>query len=296
MFDIAFDPDERPETQAALRNIPPSSQVSHPGLKLALVAYEKAIVEEREARQLHVQLEQELPASEYQDELALADAREKGKPDTGAKNAERALKAIAEAKRDAGARRIALQRAVEAVVAAGQEFGPAYETTLIEERDSLRSVISELLDGFERSWRALQVNASNRAIARGSSVTQKPEFFADSFRAPMIRDHDVVSVADVLAGLRGLAAPEKPKEAEPVQHRPLSQSPFASAGSSSQSLGRTVPDEQVAAWARKDAAEARQSAGLTEERRAERQGRAESRKAAREAVNDSDLEAMEATR
>jgi hypothetical protein len=208
-LDVTFEADQRPEKQNQLRRIPPAEQVDHPELKAALTRYEEARAAERETRQTHVQLDQELPAAEYRDEVALADAREKGKPDPGSRNAERHQKGIAEAKRDWGARKIGLARAVEAVVSAFDQHGDDWEASLLEQRDQLREKMAAKLEEWTGLWKVLQVNTANRAVCRGSG-TQSPSLFSGSFRVPRIQDGDVIQVADVLDGLRGLAAPQEP--------------------------------------------------------------------------------------
>ena len=60
------------------RRVPPSGRIEHEELKAAVVSYEEARRLEHDARQTHVQAVQELPAAEYKDEVALADARERG--------------------------------------------------------------------------------------------------------------------------------------------------------------------------------------------------------------------------
>lgn len=304
-LDVTFDIDERPEAQHQLKQIPPSSRVDHPKLKAAIVAYEEARKAEREARQTHVQLEQELPAAEYKDELALADARQHGKSDPGPKNAERHLKAIAEARRDAGARKITLARSIEGVVAAFEEHGETWRAALEDERDGLRGSMAELVDGWERLHRELQANSANRSIAVGGGA-QAASLFADAIKVPQIIDGDMVKVADVLDGLRGLAAPQEPNEgaadnmpagAEPTRHRPPSEQPFAGLGSQSAPLGARVDPEQVKAWVEADeAAAVAAAAPLSEERRAERLARAESRKFERAQVREADRENVEAVR
>jgi hypothetical protein len=268
-LDVVFDPDVRPEAQHHLRLIPPSAQVDHAELKSALEHYEQALQGEHEARRTHVQLDLELPAAEYKDEVALADAREKGKPDPGPKNAEQHLKAIAEAKRDWGARKIALGRAVERATEAFSQRGDEWEVSLLDERDKLRGVMSELLDGWTRLWGELQRNTANRALARGSATYQSPSVFASSFRVPRVHDGSVIQVADVIEGLRSLAAPQEANQsavenlepgAEPTRHAPPSKQPFAGAGSQTVALGAVRDPLRVREWVERDEAAAREAA------------------------------------
>jgi hypothetical protein len=296
-LDVAFDPDQRPEAQHQLNQIPPADRISHPILKAALERYGAAKAAEREARRTHVQLEQELPAAEYKDEVALADAREKGAKDPGPKHAEAHARLIAEAKRDAGACKIALARAVEGVAAAFEAHGDEWEADLLDERDQLRAAMAELLDGWQRLWADLQQNSANRAIGRGGPV-QSPSVFCDSFRVPLVRDGSVIQVADVLEGLRDLARPVENAEggAEPIRHTPPGKQPYAGAGSQAVSVGRTSDPERVREWVERDEAQARERAAAAEGHRAERMARASDRRAHREARRAAEDDAIEAVR
>jgi hypothetical protein len=237
-LNAVYDPEVRPEAQMSLKAIPSAGRVDHPELKAALGAYEKAREAEQESRRAHTQAEQELPAAEYNDEVALADAREKRKADPGPVNAERQQKAIAEAKRDWGARKIAVGRAVEAVVTAFEEHGDAWVASLDDQRNEIRKAMAVKLDEWSGLWARLQVNVANRAAVEGR-VAQSPAVFASSFRVPLVRDGSVIEVADVLDGLRGLGAPTEPEpEAKPEpRHTPPSRHPFASAGAQTVALG-----------------------------------------------------------
>jgi hypothetical protein len=253
-LDISFDPGLKPESQQhQLCRIPPAGQIEHPAIRAALERYEQARKAEHETRQIHTQLELELPAAEYRDEVALADAREKGKPDPGPKIADRHRAAMAEAKRDWGARKIALTRAIEAVQEAFEAHGDEYEASLVAERDQLRDLMAAKVDGLTAIWHRLQVNTVGRAVARGTYTGQKATLYANSFRAPRIHDGDVVLVADALEGLRGLAAPQEPAGA--TENLPLGTDPT-------------------------------RAPRLSDERRAERMNRAESRRAQREAEQE----------
>ncbi len=224
-FPVASHPDATPAELDRIRRqvlaelarvIPPSGRVDHEPLKVAIVTYEEARRAEHEARQAHVQLLQELPAAEYKDEVGLADAREHGKADPGPKNAERHRKAIAEAKRDWGASKVTLARAVEAVTEAFAEHGEEWSAELEVERAELRAEVGELLDGVEAVWRKLQRNAAARVVARGGHA-QDPSVFTNSFRVPRVKDGSVVDVVDVLAALRDLARPDAAQRPLAVQ-------------------------------------------------------------------------------
>jgi hypothetical protein len=302
--ELTFDPQQTPEAQHQLRQVPPAERVDHPKLKAALESYERARKAEHEARLTHVQLEQELPAAEWKDEEALANAREKRAKDPGPVNADRHRAAIAEAKRDWGARKIALARSIEAVREAWATWGDEFEASLLKERDKLRGAMGELLDGWQRLHVELQRNAANRAIARGSA-SQSVTLFADSIKVPQVRDGDVIFVADAVAGLRDLAKPQAPNDravenleqgAEPTRHVPPAQQPHFSGGGPVQMGARRDP-AVVREWQERDEAEAlARGAALTDEKRQERMTRVASRQAEREARREAEDEAIAATR
>jgi len=258
--DLVFDPNDRPAAQMSLKKIPLAARVDHPKLKITLAAYEAARIAEHDARLTHVQLEQELPASEHADEVALADAREKGKKDPGPIAADRARRAVSEAKRDHGARMIALERSVQNVVQSFEDHGADYEAHLTFQRDDLRGVLADLLAGVDRVVGELRVTVANLALGSGSQAPTSA--YCTAIKVPRVMDGDVVAVADVLQGLRDLAAPAD-KEDRPT---------------------RPTVQEKVTAWARSDEAEGRaRGAGLSE-RKAERSARASSARAGREAA------------
>jgi hypothetical protein len=302
---LVYDPEQRPEAQHHLRAIPPSSRVDHPMLNTALVEYEKARAAEHEGRLAHVQAEQEVPAAEWKDEEALADALAAGRKDPGPKHADAHRLVVQEAKRRHGAAKITLQRAVENVSNVFGQHGDEWQQTLESERDAVREQLGRAIDEVTEQWTALQLNASNRALMSSQGGAQDPSVYAASFRAPMVRDGNVVQVADVLEGLRQLAAPEKPNPgsvenaevgAEPSRHAPPRR-PFAGMGGSSQSLGPVRDPEKVLAWVEKDEAEAlERAAALSEGQRNERMARADSRRAEREEIKAVEREAVDATR
>jgi hypothetical protein len=280
-LDVTYDPTATPESQHTLKRIPPSGRVDHPDLKSSIERYEKARTDEREARLTFQQLEIELPAAEYQDELALADAREQGKPDPGPKNADRQRKAIAEAKRQAGARKIELARTVEGVTQAFVEHGDEWEASLLDESETLRGAMSDLLSGWEKMYVELQSNLANRAIGVGMGH-KDPAVFARGFKVPRVMDGDVVDVGDAIRGLRDLAKPEPPKE-NVVENVPIGATPhpFAAAGSQQIPMTRPVPPEVVQAWV-----EADEAAAMSPEARQARLARAERVRAEREATRE----------
>ena len=200
---------------------------------------------------------------------------------------------------------IALARSLDDLREAFVQHGPAWEQSLVDDRDQLRGAMASALSAWEGLWARLQVNTANRSLAR-SGQAQAPELFSNSFRAPTVRDGNVVLVGEVLAGLRAFAQPEQPNEnavenaeigAEPTRHRPPSQQGFASAGASSVAFGPTRPPEAVQAWVEQDEAEARsRGAALSEERRQERLARADQRTAERAEQRQQDREAVEAVR
>ena len=213
MRDIVYLPDVTPERQPELRQIPASANVDHPLLHAALKRYEEARSAELSSRRDATAAAQALPEAEHADALALADAQAAGSKDPGDKHRQRALASIAEGRRQHAASKIALARAVEAVVVAFETHGADWSADLERERDELRAEAVVQLDAFEAVWRQLQRNASARAIARGG-VTQNPAIFVQALRVPRVRDGGVIDVADVLTGLRDLAKPEAPREAE----------------------------------------------------------------------------------
>jgi hypothetical protein len=272
--DLAYDPQQTPEAQHQLRQIPPAERVDHPELKAALEHYEQAKADEHTKRRDAIQAEQDLPDAERLDALALADAQAEGKRDPGGKHRTKALDAIAEARRQHAASVITLQRAVEAVVIAFRQYGSEWEASLDKERDQLRSQMAEALDRWAGLHVKLQANSANRAIPRGSA-TQSPSLYADSIKVP-VRDGDVIYVADVTEALRDLAKPQDPNKqavenlelgAEPTRHRPPAEQPHFSGGGAVQMGARRDP-ALVQAWVEQDEAEAlARGAALTEKRR-----------------------------
>lgn len=297
---FVYDPQATPESQHHLTRIPPSARVDHPKLKAALERYETARKEEHAKRLDFNQGELELPAAQYRDEQALATAKSAKKADPGPVEEEKQLALIRECRRQHGASKILLQQAIEGVNTAFSEYGDEWEAALVKERDQLRSTMSELLDGWERLWSQLQVNTANRALLAGTGTPQaNTSVYASSFRAPRVVDGSVVQVADVLEGLRSLAAPEPAKdnvvENVPVGQTPPSKQPFAGLGSQQVPLGRRVAPEAVRKFQERDEAEARARAvGLSDERRQERMARAGQRRVDREIMADVDREAAEA--
>jgi len=286
------------------RKVPSSETIDHPKIKAALAAYEVARADELAKRQDYVQAEQELGAARSKDQQALADALAAGKADPGNKAERKQLALIDESRRHYGASTLLLGQAVTAVQDAFAEHLAEWERQLEAERDELRAEAAKVLDEFERVWGGLQRNAAGRAICRGDHM-QSPSLFLDSFRAPTVRDGDVVFVADVLGGLRSLAAPQTPSKSA-VQNlqvggeptiRPLTKSPYAGAGASTQSLGARRDPTKVQEWVERDEAGAR-SVGetLAAERRAARLARRGERAAQREAQRDAESEAVESVR
>lgn len=296
-LDVTYDPEQRPEAQHGLKQIPPSDRVDHPDLKGGLERYEAARKVEHETRLTHSQLEIERDAAAHADEVALADSQERGTKDPGAKNLEKHDRLQAEARRQHGAAKITLARAVDGVVDAFAEHGAEWEASLLEECTQIRGTMDDLLTGWERLHGDLQRNTANRAVARGN-LTRDPQFYAESFKVPLVHDGDVVRVGDVLAGLRGLARPEEPKSSPtPVQHVPPAQQPHGSSQAAAHPLGAKVDPERIADWLTADEAEARQAGeAIAEERRQQRMLRAGDRKSERDAQHEADLEAAEAVR
>ncbi len=301
-MNVVYNPAERPERQHELNKIPPSPTVSHPGIRQTIEAYEKARAYELARRQDFDQAEIELPAAQYRDEQALAAAKSAKNADPGPVEEEKQLSLIRECRRQHGAAKILLAEAVTNVGQAFAQHGDEWRADLERERDELRGAASKALDSFEQVWAKLEVNSSARAVARGGPA-QSPALFTASFRAPRVRDGNVVEVADVLAGLRSLAKPEAPNTqavenlapgVEPTRHQPL-RAPYASSGGSTQTLGRRVPEERVREWQERDEAEARaRGAALTPDRRAERQARGDARKSSREAEREAVADEIEA--
>ncbi len=200
----------RNQSLAALdRCVPASHRLTHPELKAAVEHYEKARHEEKVAHEAHAQAEQTLPDAERRDEEALADAAEQGKPDPGPKHREAQERAIQAAKRQHGASRIALARSVERVQQAFAEHSADWQRSLEQDRDNLRAMMSELLDGWQHLHGQLQTNSALRALARGEHAMSE-KVYAHTFEAPRLLDGNRVYVEDVLAGLRDLAKPQTP--------------------------------------------------------------------------------------
>ncbi len=208
---IADDPREQvnPERQPGLAKIPPAERIDHPEIKAAIVACDEAIKVELEARRAHTQAEQELPAAEYKDEVALADAQAAHRKDPGPINAEKHAALIADLKRRHGAAKITLQRAVERVVEAFEQHGDDWRATLEEERDAIREQMGRSLDEFSELHGQLQVTAANLAI--GGSAARAPASFVATVRAPRVGDGNTLHVTDVIEHLRGLGEPQQTK-------------------------------------------------------------------------------------
>jgi hypothetical protein len=205
--------DDRPEAQPSLKLIPSSEVVSHPKIRAAIAAYEEARADELERRRAHVEAQQELPAAEYRDEVALADAKAAKKADPGDKHRQVQLTAIAEAKRQHGAAKVTLERAVAGVVEAFDAHGDEYEVQIQEERAKLRQAMGAALDTWAELHRQLQRTAANLAIGDGFA---RP---SDAFLASIAGPGGVVPVRDVLERLRGLGAPPEQKAVQAVEHR-----------------------------------------------------------------------------
>jgi hypothetical protein len=221
-LNVHFDPDMRPESQHQLRLIPASTRVNQPEIKAALVAYEKAREAEHEARLAHVQAEQELPAAEFKDEQALADAQAvAGKKDPGPVHADKQRALIRDLKRKHGAARITLQRTVATIGDVFDEHGDAHEAQLQQQGDELRGRIASHLDGFSSAWTELQQNRA--ALAVGShSGHLPPSMYAASIPAPRAQDGGVIAVSEVVELLRKLGEPREPRT-DVVENVPLGQ-------------------------------------------------------------------------
>ena len=293
-MDITFTPDRAPESQQDLKRIPPSARVDHEQIKQAIVTYEKARDDELAKRRDAIAAEQALPEAEHADALALAQAQMADRKDPGPKHRTKALDAIAETRRQHAASLLVLADAIRDVSKAFAEHADSWQASLEAERDKLREAMGELLTGWERLWHALQVNTSCRAIGKGTTVP--PSAFVSSFRAPRVRDGNVVEVADVLAGLRDLAKPMPPKtnvvENKPIGHTPPSRQPYSGMGSQAVALGAHRDPDKVREWVEQDEADARtRGAAMSDSRRQERLARADQRHAEREAQREADNEA-----
>jgi hypothetical protein len=188
--------------------LPPADRVDHPEIKAAIIACNRAIDAERTTRQDHVQAELELPASEFKDEQALADAQAAGKKDPGPVHADKHRALIRDLKRRHGAAKITRNRAQAAVTAAFEEHGDEWEARLNEQHDALREQISHTLDEFQALHQQLVANNANREV--GTPATERvPEQRVESFGvAP---NTHVLPVAEVVARLRALGEPKQPK-------------------------------------------------------------------------------------
>lgn len=208
---IADDPREQviPERQPGLAKIPPAERISHPEIRAAIAAFDEAIKVEHEARRTHTQAEQELPAAEFKDEQALADAQSAHRKDPGAVNAEKQAALIRDLKRKHGAAKITLQRAVLAVKEAFEQHGDDWRATLEAERDAIREQMSRSLDEFSELHRRLQVTSANLAI--GGSAARAPASFVATVRAPRTGDGNTLHVAEIVEHLKQLGAPQQTK-------------------------------------------------------------------------------------
>lgn len=200
------DPGARPE----LNVIPSPDQVDHPEIKASILAFSEARAAETDARRAHAQAELELPAAEFKDEQALADALAAKRKDPGPVHAEKQLALIRDLKRKHGAAKIALARAVDGVREGFDEYGDEWESALEERRDAICDQMSKALDEFSEMFGQLERNYQTRSIGSGRGRGQFRQTTQD-IRRP---NGTPMSVTEIVDALKKVQEPARPKPVE----------------------------------------------------------------------------------
>ena len=222
--------------------LPPSSAIEQSQIRRALVAYEVATREHRDADRAFVQLQRRRGQAEALDADALADAIGKGEKDPGAKNVTKYERELADAQRQAAARKLVLDRARGAVVEAFAKHGDELREQVAARFEQVHGEYLAALDVLVDAHRALVGEFRLHAFcdANGAARFRPTAVYAAVAQIPIpaaqLQDDTRLPLDVVFELMRAAGAPPKRVITNPHQelvergenptrpfHRPLSQ-------------------------------------------------------------------------
>jgi hypothetical protein len=186
-------------------NLPPAQEIEEPNIRQAVAEFHAAANDANTARQTAVQLEQERPQAVERDAEALADAREAGKLDPGAKHTAEHDERIADAERQARAAEILRDRAFAKLAEALAAQGDEWQALAAKRLADARAKFLRAVDRLEAQQRELATAASLDGFVTNGGRYRQPGGYAAGIRA----SGQSLPIDAVLAGLRALAEPPR---------------------------------------------------------------------------------------